>query len=363
VIKRLEYYFHHYVTPLDFSAPSAYQPRESWQREVDAMARGGTGDRVVLERIRRRAWRDEGETTINTRPVVWIGGDGIGVQNVLQTPGLKDRNGHASYPFRGYYKRIGTGDVSERVVAAFDHVEYFATPGQTRPTVEDYGDPTRIALTPDWEHVLDLFKTDPAVRREWSWLVLPVRFGYPASPSPAAGIIAHADTGNVSVVGPAYNDGWNRVGDTMGYERYDLAEVNWARPLGLFDSFLPRLGFLNAPILYFMIKPPLDLIWRTAALPVRALVGTRQPTFLPAGSPALRAMSIEAGPMVTDLSDELIALFLRASSFPRFWSASRVCCRPTPAAWAPSLTSAGRLRPVIPWSFTCRGAFRPKARW
>jgi hypothetical protein len=53
--------------------------------------------------------------------------------------------------------------------------------------------------------------------------------GYPASPSPAAGIIAHADTGNVSVVGPAYNDGWNRVGDTMGYERYDLAEVSWAR--------------------------------------------------------------------------------------------------------------------------------------
>jgi hypothetical protein len=93
VIKRLEYYFHHYVTPLDFSAPSAYQPRESWQREVDAMARGGTGDRDVLERIRRRAWRDEGETTINTRPVVWIGGDGIGVQNVLETPGLKDRNG------------------------------------------------------------------------------------------------------------------------------------------------------------------------------------------------------------------------------------------------------------------------------
>jgi hypothetical protein len=118
------------------------------------------------------------------------------------------------------------------------------------------------------------------------------------------------------VVGPAYNDGWNRVGDTMGYERYDLAEVSWARPLGLFDSFLPRLGFLNAPILYFMIKPPLDLIWRTAALPVRALVGTRQPTFLPAGSPALRAMSIEAGPMVTDLSDELLALFFTREQFP-----------------------------------------------
>jgi hypothetical protein len=316
VIRRIEYYLHHYVTPLDFSAPNAYAPRNEWERQAAAVAaERGIGTRV-LERVRRRAWRDEAETTINTRPIVWIGGDGIGMHNVLQMPGLKDRDGHASYPFRGYYKRIGAASVGERVLEAFDHVEYFADPTRSWHAVEDYGDPGTIALTPDWEHLLPLVRSDAKVRRDWSWLVLPLRFGYPASPSPVAGFVAHSDMGNVAVVGPAFNDGWNRLGDSAGYELYDLVEMSWARPLGLTDSFFPRLGFLNAPILYFMIKPPLDLIWRTAALPVRAAFSSRQPTFLPASAPASRAVSFEVGPVLTDVSDSFQALFFNRDQFP-----------------------------------------------
>lgn len=309
VIKRIEYYFHHYLTSLDFSSPNAYSPRADWRREAEAQARQRDVGTAVLERIRRRAWRDEAETQINTRPIVWIGGDGIGVQNVLETPGLKDRDGHASYPFRGYYKRIGAASVSERVLEPFDHIEYFAAPSDQWTSVEDYGDPAKIALTPDWERILDLSRQDPEVRRNWSWLALPIRFGYPASPSPAAGIIPHADTGNGAVVGPSFNDGWNRTGDTPGYERYDLVQVSWTRPLGATDSFFPRLGFFNAPILYFMIKPPLDLVWRTAALPVRAMVGARQATFFPESAPAERSVTFEAGLTTGKVAEDFSALF------------------------------------------------------
>ena len=320
VLRRIEYYLHHFVYSMDFTSPSAYQPRDAWDREVSALAKAKKVSRNVWNRVRARAWRDAAETAINTRPVVWIGGDAVGVQAVLEMPGLKDQDGHASYPFRGYYKKIGPGGVGERVIQAFDHFEYFA--GATPPSqpVEDYGDDARIALMPDWERLLDPVMTDPAARRSWAWALLPLRFGFPASPSPAAGLIAHADMGNVAPIGPAFNNAWNRVGDSVGYEHYDIVEESWATPLGMTDSFFPRLGFLNAPILYFMLKPPLDLAWRTLALPVRAVVGNRQPTYLPANAPAVRNVSLETGPMLTDLNDELGVLFFTREQFPEIFS-------------------------------------------
>lgn len=314
VIRRIEYYFHHFVSTLDLSVPNAYAPREAWLREVETLEAAGRTGRRIWRRIRQRAWRDEAETVVNTQPLVWIGGDGIGIQTTLEMPGLRDRDGHASYPFQGYYKRIGPGDVGERVLADFDHQAWF---GGTRPShVEDYADDARLALVPDWERVHDLVREDPAVRRAWAWLLLPMRFGFPATRSPVAGMVQHADMGNVSVVGPAFNDGWNRVGESRGYERYDLVEASWARPLGFTDSFFPRLGFLNAPIVYFLSKPPLDLAWRTVALPVRAALGNRQPTFLPASMPAERLVSLESGVLVTAIPDDYLTLFLSRDQLP-----------------------------------------------
>jgi len=316
VLKRIEYYLHHYVYPMDFSSPNVYQPREAWDREVEALARERVVRRKVWDMVRERAYRDRNEQTLNTHPVVWIGGDAVGLQNVIEMPGLKDQDGHPSYPFRGYYKKIGPG-AGERVIEAFDHFEYFA--GKAFDRAEDYSAEGKIALLPDWERVVDLSLTDPGVRRDWSWMLLPMRFGYPASPSPGAGIVAHADMGNVAPIGPTYNNAWNRVGDSAGYEDYDLVMESWASPLGALDSFFPRAGFLNAPILYFMLKPPLDLIWRTVALPVRAAVGSRQPTFLPADAPAVRDVSFEIGPMVTNVEDDLNALFFTREQFPEIW--------------------------------------------
>lgn len=341
VLRRIEYYLHHFVTTLDFTSPNAYQPRADWQREVDGRQLQASQKRLV-ERVRGRAWRDAAESAINTRPIVWIGGDAIGIQNVLQMPGLKDRDGHASYPYRGYYKQIGAGGVGERVLTAFDPLDYFANPNGDWDQVEDYGTPERLALTPDWERVIEPVRTNPTARRDWSWMLLPLRFGYPASPSPAAGIVAHADTGNVSVVGPTYNDGWNRLGDSAGYEAYEVVETSWATPLSLTDSFFPRVGFLNAPIIYFMLKPPLDLIWRTVALPVRAAAGSRQPTFQPASAPAIRSVSLEVGPMVTDLNNDLAALFFSREQLKQIIALS--------AVQFPDDTSGLRVEPHFGWA-------------
>jgi hypothetical protein len=145
--------------------------------------------------------------------------------------------------------------------------------------------------------------------------LLPLRYGYPASPSPAAGIISHMDTGNTSVVGPTFNGGWNRIGAASGYALYEPLKLGWATPLSVQDSFFPRAGFLNLPILYFMIKPPLDLAWRTLALPVRAVASTRVPTFRPASAPARRQVSFEAGMFVGPVSDDFSAAFLNRDQF------------------------------------------------
>ena len=316
VIARVEYYFHHFISTLDYSTPNAYASRADWLAEVDALEEAGRRGRKVWRRIRARAWEDEGESRLNTRPIVWIGGDGIGIQTLLEWPGLRDRDGHSSYPFRGYYKRIAPGDVGERVLADFDHREWFAGRRDSHDHVEDYGTADKVALLPDWERLVDLVRREPGARRDWAWFVLPMRFGFPASPSPVAGLVRHSDMGNVSVVGPAYNDGWNRVGQSRGYEPYDLVEASWARPLGFTDSFFPRLGFLNAPIVFLLSRPPLDLIWRTAALPFRAALGSRQPTFLPASMPATRLVSLEVGPLVTAIPDEYLSLFFSREQLP-----------------------------------------------
>ena len=336
VIRRIESYFHHFVYPMDFSSPNAYQPRAAWDREVTARAKGANGNRWLWDQIRERAWQDAAETAISTRPVVWIGGDAIGVQSVLEMPGLKDQDGHASYPYRGYYKQIGPG-VGERVIRGFDVRRFFEQPAVVPEYVEDYGRPGRVALLPDWERVVDPVLTDPAARRDWAWLVLPVRFGYPASPSPGAGVVSHVDTGNTSVTGPAFNGGWNRLGASSGYELYEAVKTSWATPLGPADSFFPRAGFLNAPILYFMIKPPLDLAWRTLALPVRAAVGSRQPTFRPAGAPPQRQVSLEAGPMITPVSEDFTALFYNRDQLLEI--AARVAARAAAGRHGPHVCS------------------------
>jgi hypothetical protein len=146
-------------------------------------------------------------------------------------------------------------------------------------------------------------------------MLLPVRFGYPAMESPGAGIIGHADTGNLAVFGPTYNPGWNRLGDCNTFKLYDPHKLSWAIPLGVIDNFQAKAGFLNAPIALGLTVPPIDLIWRVVALPFRAAVGDRNPVFTPSKELPRRTMSIEGGVTVMRGDEDLAILFSNRDQF------------------------------------------------
>jgi hypothetical protein len=92
-----------------------------------------------------------------------------------------------------------------------------------------YGE-SDIRLIPDWERVHNRVLNDPDLElenrnseliRKWSWLVLPVRWGYPLVESPTDIVpLKRTDLGNASPLGPAYNSGWNRVGAGPEYQVY-----------------------------------------------------------------------------------------------------------------------------------------------
>jgi hypothetical protein len=248
VIRRAEYYFHQEVYLMDFSRPNAYTSRADWEREIEGLGERVENERWIWERIRQRAWRDEGETRINTHPIGWIGGDGLGLAQLTAPPGGKDEDSHGTYPYRGQYRNVGPTAAGERVTHGFDFKAYLSGERPLPPRVKDYARPERIEVVPDWERIAGLVYEDPEVRRDWAWMLLPIRFGYPAMESPGAGIIAHADTGNLAVFGPTYNPGWNRLGDCDTFSLYEPHKLSWAIPLGVIDNFQAKAGFLNAPI-------------------------------------------------------------------------------------------------------------------
>jgi hypothetical protein len=249
-----------------------YHPPAPTRKELGESVEG---EGWIWAETRKRAWRDEGETQINTHPIGWIGGDGLGLAQLLTAPGGKDQDSHGTFPFRGQYRNVGPTSAGERVSRGFEYRDYLSGHVPLPGDVEDYARPERIVVVPDWERLGDLVLQDPAVRREWAWTLLPVRFGYPAMASPGAGIISHAETGNLSVFGPTYNPGWNRLGDCDTFSRYDPHKLSWAIPLGVIDNFQAKAGFLNAPVALGLTIPPIDLLWRVAALPIRAVVPRR----------------------------------------------------------------------------------------
>ncbi len=222
VIRRVEYYFHHNVYLIDYTTPNVYQPRAAWAAEVGRMRPERLGEARVWAQIRNRAYTDRAETRVNTHPLVYIGGDNKGLDQILALPGGSNRDSHASYPLPGLYKDIGPTGASEEITHGVDFHDVIAD--STRGALDRvirFDDPAKIELVPDWEPVLPLVLSDPDVRREWSWLVLPIQWGYPATKSPFAGVVKHVDTGNLSPLSPSYNSGWNRTGPAPGYYLYE----------------------------------------------------------------------------------------------------------------------------------------------
>ena len=279
VIRRVEYYFHHFVMTLDYSDPNVYLPREEWKAAIAARESGRLGESELWKAIRRRAYVDEAETQVETHPIGYIGADNKGIDQVMVQPGGNNRDSHGTYPFSGRYHDIGAASATEQVsihVDAQDHLKVHAEgkwdprPTFRRGDVIPLGDPERLTIVPDWECLASLVQRDATVRSQWSWLLLPLLWGYPASQSPMAGIVEFADTGNQAPVGPAFSGGWNASGAARGFASYEPHSLPSIFPLGLQDSFRNDLGWLNATYPVFLNIPPFDFGSRILAYPLRA---------------------------------------------------------------------------------------------
>ena len=120
----------------------------------------------------------------------------MGIDQVMRHPGHSNQVSNGTYPFRGLYKNVGPAGAAEKISEGFAHRAYFAAglhaslvpkKGFQRGSVIGFAVPDRIEIVPDGERVVCLVKKNAQARRDWAWLVLPIRWGYPP---PRSGISA-----------------------------------------------------------------------------------------------------------------------------------------------------------------------------
>jgi hypothetical protein len=326
VIRRLDYYFHHSVMTLDFSAPNVYQPRDSWKEDVKSRPTTRLQESEIWEHTRYLAYLDDAETRVNTHPLGYIGSDNKGIDQLLASPGGKNRNPHGTFPFPGRYTNVGPGGTTDQISVYVDPRSYrkkleagqeTTGPEFRRGRVLGLAAPERLRIVPDWERVIDLVREDAQVRRDWSWLVLPIHFGYPATESPFSGVLENFDTGNLSVVGPPYNGGWNVSGPGPGFSAYEPHTLPSIFPLGPQDSFRNDLGFLNAPLVLLNL-PPLDFATRIVSYPFKRVLGRRDPVYYPKETVPFRFVGISSGISVQKLDRDFNTLAINPQQFDEF---------------------------------------------
>jgi hypothetical protein len=243
--------------------------------------------------------------------LVYIGGDNKGLDQILALPGGTNRDSHASYPFPGLYKDIGPTGASEQITRDVNVRRLMADPSAGAfEHVVRYDDPAKIEILPDWERLWPLVLSEPEVRRQWSWLVLPIQWGYPATQSPFAGVVKHVDTGNLSPLGPAYNGGWNRTGPAPGYQLYEPHLFSAFFAVGYQDNLVNRLGFLNLTYPTLGLLPPFDLIQHILSLPAWLLRRHHGPTFFPKEKIPFRVAGGTVGVSANFLGDGFTGLLL-----------------------------------------------------
>ena len=196
VIQRVDYYFHHKVMTLDYTRPNVYQSWEDWAAEFDKTKEERLGEKWIWKQLRYRAYWDADEKEINTHPIGFIGGDNVGIDQMMRRPGSSNRVSNGTYPFRGLYKDVGQAGAAENISEPFNHRKHFAKDkhkravpekGYRKGSVVGFASPDRIEIIPDGERVRKLVKENAQARRDWAWLVLPIRWGYPAAEISACG--------------------------------------------------------------------------------------------------------------------------------------------------------------------------------
>jgi len=168
--------------------------------------------------------------------------------------------------------------------------------------------PDRIRILPDWERVDPLVHSEPAMRAPWAWMLLPIRWGYPASQSPFAGVVSHAETGNLAPVGPSYSMGWNVTQAARSFALYEPHRFGSHFPLGVQDNFHNSWGYFNLTLPVLLMLPPIDLVDRIVLAPVRWF-SKPGPTYFPTETVPIRFVGLEYGVSVMRISEDWAYLF------------------------------------------------------
>jgi len=146
-------------------------------------------------------------------------------------------------------------------------------------------------------------------------MVLPLRWGYPATPSLFAGIVAHANTGNLAPQGPPQNKGWNLGRAGSGFHDYYPHQFGGYFALGWQDTFSNNWGFLNATLPTLTILPPFDVVFRVLGAPV-ALLAEEPPTFFDVALIPFRFAGLSIGYIAQDMDEGFLDLFLNERQLP-----------------------------------------------
>jgi hypothetical protein len=260
VIREVDYYFHHNVVTLDYLAALASDPQPD------------TGGYISIWQDRRYVRRViEGRLAVAngrlaTHPIGYVGGNNLGPDELTRVlPRFHrsyNRNSDATYPFPGVWLTVGPLGMTEKVRGA----EIPPIRRDTGPEAswrELIADKTfitfgrsQITLIPDWERVDSLVLADAEARLSWSWMILPIRWGFPAVGSPGAGSLKHTNLGNLGPFGPAYNDAWNRRGETSEYRRFEPTVLYTpTSPTTPWSNLLSGWGILNVPLAIFGLTP------------------------------------------------------------------------------------------------------------
>ncbi|MEX2152058.1 MAG: hypothetical protein WD825_01895 [Gemmatimonadaceae bacterium] len=260
VVAAAFYFIHQHVLTLDYLALGSPEPAPTgtvadahyaWE-DVDYARRA----------IRGRLSTAGGK--LATHPLVYVGGDNKGAAELLAFwprfgKSLR-RNSGASFPFPGIWQTVAGFAVTEGVQGEVVPRLHADTSLAWHELIADDAYLTyrasEIVVLPDWEELLGQLETNADFRREWGWFVLPIRWGFPVSKSPAAGFVKHTNVGNIAPMGLAYHAAWNRIGATTEHFEYRVRVLRTpVSPNTPWAVVKNGWGFLNVPLAVWGLMP------------------------------------------------------------------------------------------------------------
>ena len=294
----VDYFFHNYVLRLDYR--KSLRPDHDHRADPipDSVTALWEDHEYIGRVVDLRVHASRG--AFATHPIGYIGGNNKGPDELFHILPrfLKsfNRNTGATYPFPGTWQTIAPLGATETVWGAlFPTVDDDST-HDTRALASRINadedrwigyDADAIELLPDWERLIPLARSNADVRRRWAWLLLPIRWGYPASASPGAGAVGNTDLGNVAPLGPAYKSWWNRTGPDIEHPPYHLRALRTPMsPRVPWSVIQSGWGLLNYPLVLSQLHPFYNMVGAHLSpwtLPLVGKTGLRIPkTFVAA---------------------------------------------------------------------------------